>query len=155
MSSVATASNLLQIDHSIPFDPVAFIGVGWSIIEQDQRSLALTEVDLNMVILKTALRSDERKIKDEEVLRRLKEAGHICLDVKVFQTLWNNQHLIPESWRSKERVYFHGTVVRGWGTPGGWHCVFCLSWEGGEWCYHYDWLGCDWDTKCFSACLAN
>ena len=155
MSAVAVGSNMLQIQRSFPFDPVAFIGKGWTIAEQDERSLALTKVDLNNITFETMLRSGERMIADEEILLRLKEIGHVRLDARIFQIFWENHSLIPESWKSMERIYFHGTVVLGWGTPGGWRCVFCLSWEGGSWHWHCDWLGCDWDGKCNSACLAS
>lgn len=62
---------MLYIDRSIPFDPVAFIGKGWSIVEQDERSLALTEVDINKVISERTLRPDEVVIKGEDKLKHL------------------------------------------------------------------------------------
>ena len=88
---------IVTIDRSRPFNPAEFIGPGWTTEEQDEGSLLLTEIDLTKVRLETCLNSGEQYIKGEEKLRRLKLAGHIRLDAKVFQTLWENQELVPES----------------------------------------------------------
>jgi hypothetical protein len=99
---------VLSIDRTTPFNPAAFIGNAWTIWrgpadgtgldgdeEQDERSLALTTIDLTTVRIETMLTEGERLITGEERLTRLKEKNHIRLDAKVFQTLWQNQHLHP------------------------------------------------------------
>jgi hypothetical protein len=111
-----TGSRIICIDRSLPFDSAEFIGKDWGVIEEDERSVALTEVDLSSVRLETCLRA-ERYIPGETRLCRLKEAGYIRLDAKVFETLWRNQHLIPEGWKEKTygyvtHVYFDGTLLR-------------------------------------------
>jgi len=77
---------IIPIDRTQPFDPVKSLGQGWTIDEQDERSLALNQVDLANVRLEYMLKKDESWIKGEEKLKRLKKAGHIRLDAKVFQT---------------------------------------------------------------------
>jgi hypothetical protein len=103
--------HILPIDRTRPFDPVKFLGKGWSIVEEDERSLALTQLDPTKIRLEHMLKKGEISIKGGERLRRLKEAGYIRLDAKIFQTLWENRAFIPESWKHKD-VYFDGTVLR-------------------------------------------
>lgn len=148
---------LICVDRSVPFDPVAFLGKGWSIAEEDERSLALTEVDVAQVTLVTMLKDGESRVVGEEKLRRLKDAGHVRLDAGVFKFLWENQEIIPEEWKrtgngSIQYIYFDGTVLRG---PDGGRRVLCLSRYGDEWDWHYGWLGIGWDADEPSAVLAS
>lgn len=135
----------IEINRSMPFDP-AFFGRGWSIDEEDERALALTKIDLNNVSLEAMLKPDEIRISGEEWLKRLKEAGHIRLDAKVFQTLWS-QRLIPEKWKYSAgddgvpRIFFEGTVLR---NPRGRRCVPFLFWIDGAWGWGDDELGFNW-----------
>lgn len=151
VAPVASALLTLSTTH---FDPVAFegLGKGWSIAEQDEQALALTEVDLNKVTFETMLRGSELSIKGEEKLKRLIASGKIRLDAKVFETLWENQHLIPESWKSKEYIFFDGTVLR---DPNGSRFVLFLYWRDGAWYWGYNGLGHGWLAKDPSACLAS
>ena len=66
---------IVKVDRSLPFDPAKFIGKGWTIEEQDERSLALSEVDLTKVRFEDMLKSGESSIQGEEKLKRLKKAG--------------------------------------------------------------------------------
>jgi len=148
---------IVKIDRSKPFDPVSFIGKGWNIEEQDERSLTLTELDLTRVHFKTMLKDNENVVKGKEKLQRLKEAGYIRLDAKIFQTLWENQHLIPEKWKEKTEdnttfIYFDGTILR---RPRGDRYVVYLYWRGGRWHWGYDWLEGDWSVINPSAVLAS
>jgi len=148
---------IILIDRSQPFDPIKFLGKGWSFEEQDERSLALTELDLTKVRLEIMLMEGEAYINGEEKLRQLKKADYIRLDAKVFQTLWENQMLIPERWKEKTNgdttyIYFDGTVLR---SPDGDRYVLCLDWSDGQWDWYYDWLGSGWDVLRPSAVLAS
>jgi hypothetical protein len=140
------------------FNPAKFIGKGWSIImeETDTRSTALTELDLTKVQHVTMLQSGG-SIKGEEKLKRLKSSDYIRLDVDIFLMLWENQHLIPESWKesineSTRFVYFDGTVLR---RSDGDRCVLCLYWGDGRWRWDVVWLGYNWDSNNPSAVLAS
>jgi len=137
-------SGVMIIDRTTPFNPAEFIGDSWTIEEEDKRSLALTEVDFDEIRLETTLKKGETSINGEEKLKRLEKAGHIRLDAKVFQTLWKDKTLIPESWKKMDgyTIYFNGTILRG---PNGSRCVLCLYWSGGEWRWDYCWLALDWD----------
>lgn len=141
------------------FNPAEFIGQGWSVIaaETDARSIALTELDLTKVQQVTMLKDGETYVKGEEKLKRLKSSDYIRLDADIFLTLWENQHLIPESWKEKVNgntryIYFDGTVLRG---PSGGRCVLCLYWSVGWWYWRVSWLGYDFDQHNVSAVLAS
>jgi hypothetical protein len=141
------------------FNPTEFIGRGWSIIteETDTRSTILTELDLTKVQQVTMLKDGETYVKGEEKLKRLKKSGNIRLDADIFHTLWENQHLIPESWKEKVNgntrfIYFDGTVLR---YSGGRRSLLCLYWFGGAWEWDVRWLGDGWDDDRPSAVLAS
>lgn len=147
---------VLQTDRSKPFGPVGFLGEEWTIEEQDERSLTLTELDLTKVRFEDMLKDGESWIKGEEKLKRLKEAGHIRLDAVIFLHLWKNQHLIPESWKEKingnpRYIFFDGTILR---SPSGDRYVLYLIWRGGGWDWGYYWLDRDWSAYDPSAILA-
>jgi hypothetical protein len=142
---------ILSIDRSRHFNPAKFIGEGWSIIGQDESSLALTEVDISKIRLETMLKDCETQVQGEEKLRRLKATGHIQLDAKIFQTFWENKDRIPESWKSMF-IYFDGTILQ---SPDGCRCVLYLCWSGDEWDWYYYWLESGWDAGRPSAVLAK
>ncbi len=150
------SSAVIPINRLTPFNPAEFLGKDWSIWrgsangdglsgeeEQDERSLAITELNLSQVQLVTCLNEGEERIAGEERLERLKENNFIRLDANVFLTLWQNQHLIPEVWKKTNTtfIFFEGTILR---SPRGGRCVLCLYWGVGEWFWGYDWLEGDW-----------
>lgn len=162
---------ILRIDRSTPFNPAEFIREGWSIWkgplyaggsygfcgDEEQRSLALTEVDLSKIQLVTTFFYGQNCIRGKDKLRRLKESGHIRLDAKVFQTLWENKEKIPESWKEKTDgnitcVFFDGTILR---DPNDCCEVLGLYWDGGEWRRRLRWLGDDWYSRYPSAVLVS
>ncbi|OGZ14432.1 MAG: hypothetical protein A3J08_04130 [Candidatus Lloydbacteria bacterium RIFCSPLOWO2_02_FULL_51_11] len=143
------------------FNPVGFLGEGWRILyydETDARSIALTELDLIKVQLVTIFSDGELSITGEERLKRLKASDYIRLDADIFFTLWENQHLIPESWKKvngKTRyIFFDGTILR---SPRGGHSVLYLYWwqEDGAWSWGVYQLGTDWYDGDLSAVLAR
>jgi hypothetical protein len=143
--------SIISIDRSRPFNPVEFIGEGWSIVEEDERSLALTKVDISNIRLETMLKDGETQVKGEDKLLRLKASGHIRLDAKVFLALWENKEHIPESWGSRF-VYFDGTVLRGLRDG---RDVLYLYRDGSGWHYNCHWLGYDWSASSPSAVLVE
>ena len=148
---------VIPIDRTSAFDPVAFIGEGWSIVQEDERSVLLHEVDLSKISLVTMLAEGETSVVGEKKLKRLKGVGHLLLDAKVFQTLWDNQHLIPESWKQKTNgnttyIFFDGTILR---DPDGYRYVLYLYWQSGRWRWDYGWLDDQWLTNNPSVVLAS
>jgi hypothetical protein len=83
--------NALIVDRAKPFDPVAFIGRDWSVVEEDDRSLALTDIDFGKVRFESGLKGGESVIVGEEKLRRLKKMPEIRLDAKSGQTLYEEK----------------------------------------------------------------
>jgi hypothetical protein len=109
-------SRTIKINRRKLFDPVQFMHHrGLEIEEQDERSVMLEEIDSSTVTLESMLQG-ETAIRGEEHLKRLKQKGHIRLDAEVFQTLWENQHLIPDYWKgtinSPKHIFFDGTVLK-------------------------------------------
>lgn len=150
-------SIMIKIDRTEPFNLAQFMVQGSSIEEQDERALVITEVDLSKIRLETTLKPGETPVIGEERLKRLKKAGHIRLDAKVFQTLWENQSLIPEKWKEKTNgnttyIFFDGTVLR---DPYGDRFALCLYWYDGRWYWYYRWLDFDFGAGYPSAVLAS
>jgi hypothetical protein len=153
---------VIQIDRTSPFDPVVFIADDWTIEEEDERALGITELDFTQVRFETCLRDGERYIKGEEKLRRLKEDGRIRLDAKIFQTFWENKHLIPPAWKEKRKddmtkddmtlIFFDGTILR---SPDGILYVLCLYWDDGQWGWSVRWLADNCYVSRPSAVLAS
>ena len=153
---IVDGPKVISIDRTQPFD-TAFIGDGWTIEEQDERSLALNEINLTEVAFETTLKKGEKTVGGEEKLKRLKEDGRIRLDAGIFKTLWENQHLIPEKWKEQTNgnttfIYFDGTLLR---NAYGDRYVLFLYWRGGEWRWSYGWLDSDWNADRPSAVLAS
>lgn len=145
---------IVSIDRTNPFDPVKYLGEGWIIKEQDERSLALLRVDLTMVRFKRVFKATECRGTDKERLRRVKAAGCIRLDAKIFQTLREDQMLIPGEWREEGVIYFDGTTLR---HPDGRDVTLCLCWHGDHWDLpgNLDILGDAWRSLGPSAVLAS
>ena len=155
-SLIVGEPKIIPIDRSTPFNP-AFVGGGFRIDEEDKNSLKLTEVNLSKVSLETMLEEGETRVNGEEKLKRLKKAKHIRLDAKVFQTLWENQELIPASWKEKTNgnttyIFFDGTVLR---DSDGDRYVLYLYWFGDRWDWDGRWLGRDWRASLPSAVVAS
>ena len=146
---------------TIPFDPVEFIGEGWSLIseEQDKISAALEQVDMSEAEFIHYLKEGETYIKGEEKLERLKQGNYVRLGSTVFLSLWqdyqeNKEKSIIEQLHQKQGITyidFPGDVLL---SPGGDRCVLCLCRDvGGFWSWSCSWLGDDWDARDFSAVL--
>ncbi|MBI4118705.1 MAG: hypothetical protein HY452_00375 [Parcubacteria group bacterium] len=168
LAEIRYLNSVISLDRTTPFNPVQFLGEGWSIWkgpadgdglsgqeEQDKRSLVLTEVDLSQVQLVTLLKDGDGDniIQGEENLKRFK---YILLDAQVFQTLWENKHLIPEHWKKTNgnttHVFFPGTTLR---SPFGSRRVLCLCWRAGGWHWRCSWLASGWYVHDSSAVLAS
>jgi hypothetical protein len=106
----------IKINRKKIFKPAQFMDhEGLEIEDQDKRSMVLRTIDSSVITLESMLK-DETAITGEEHLKRLKQAGHTRLDARVFQTLWENQHLIPEYWKGTvndpKHIFFDGTVLK-------------------------------------------
>lgn len=149
-------SKIITIDRTFDFDPVTFIGPGWSSVK-GEHLLAFTEVDLNKIIFETTLKEGENSVVGEEKLKRLIAAGCVRLDAKVFQTLWENQHLIPEAWKHPTNgkityIFFDEITLQ---DPNGDDYVLCLYWSNGNWGWSYRSLDLKWFADAPSAVLAS
>lgn len=156
---------ILTIDRThYPFNPETFIGKGWSFwrgpadsnglegdLEQDEKSLALIKVNPSEILLETQLCPGESYTTGEERLKRLISADRIRLDLGVFKSLWQDQSMIPESWKGKT-TFFDGQTLRG---PGGDRYALYLCWYGGRWGWFVYWLSSRRNVAYPSAVLAK
>jgi hypothetical protein len=151
---------LITINRETAFNPVELLGPGWKIDEQDERSLVIAQVDLSKIHLIGTVEGNET---GEERLTRLKKAGCVRLDAKVFQAFWANQELIP--WADKElipwkqtthgnrtSIVFDGTILLG---PTGDRWALYMCWYADRWNWNYWWLGRGWDASRLSAVLTS
>lgn len=154
---IVDSPRVISIDRSIQFDPKTFIGDGCYIIEEDEKSVALIEFDINEVIFNTTLKKGEKRIKGENQLNRLKEKNYICLDAGIFKTLWENQILIPLKWKEQTNgdttyIFFSGTIIN----YDGHRCILCLfCHRGGKWKWKLFSLGYAWLANNPSAVLES
>jgi len=143
--------HILVIDRSVPFNPVNFIGSGWSVIdgEENKASLALTEIDFEKVSFETCLKSGEKCITGEEKLVRHAKAGHVLLDAKIFQKLYEeeDQKTLEYLYREKSITWFEfpGTVLRYLNDSR--YALFLYRDDGGRWSWRCYWLDGDRDAR--------
>lgn len=147
----------LLVDRSQKFDVKKYLGNGWTVVEEDERSLNLSEIDFTKIEFVDMLKDGETSIQGEEKLKRLKRDGRIRLDAKIFQALWENQELIPSSWKepingNTRYIFFDGTVLR---FSDGNRYVLCLCWGGGECYWRCVWLDFGWHANHPSVVLAS
>ncbi len=148
-----------------PFNPAEFLGKGWATWKGpidgdglsgeediDSRSLALSQVELAGFVFEICLKADEKSIKGEEKLRRLKEEkpDFIRFAGNVFLGLWfdyqaNKENSILEWFYRNGKISFmdfFGQILR---DPNGYrHALSLYRLDDGEWHWYYNWLGHDW-----------
>ncbi len=124
--------------------------------EQDERSLALSEIDLAKLLLEHHIVEGETYITGEEKLQRIKASGRIRLDARFFQALWEEKGHVTLKRLNKEYgvkfIDFPGTILR---RPYGDRCVLYLRLDGRRWYWSCDWLGSEWHRGSLSALFAS
>ena len=138
----------IKINRNNIFSPAQFLDhEGLEIEEQDERSIMLRVIDSSAITLESMLHG-ETAITGEEHLKRLKQKGHIRLDAGVFQTLWENEHLIPEYWKGTanepKHIFFDGTVLK---NQHG-RYVISMYWDKDD---RWKWTYCRFDTGSWKA----
>ena len=146
----------MKIDRSKPLDLKFIIKDNdWIIEEQDERSLAITELDPMKIQLKITFKEGETCVIGAENLRRINKSSYIWLDAKILQTLLENPALIPESWKKKTNnsgtfIFFPGTVLI---DSKGERYILSLFCHCGVWRTHCCCLVYDWKINHPSAVL--
>lgn len=108
----------IYIDRSIPISET-FLPAheGWCILEQDERSAALTEVNLDDIVFYNVFREGEEEIDAVERRKRLLDSGNILLDIQILEKLLSDTSCIPESWKVAQPdggstyIMFDGTII--------------------------------------------
>ena len=140
---------------SKPFNHTEFIGKDWTIEEEDPRSVALKEIEVDKFLFETCISEGENRITGEEKLRRLKEkTDFIPFGASIFLALWEDykankkKSILEWLFLNKEGVRFmdfFGTVFR---SPDGSRLVLYLyRGAGGGWDWYCSWLGYDWNVR--------
>lgn len=109
---MSNTSSILRINRDRPFNPAHIPGLDKRCrpVEQDERSLRLTEIDVSMIRLETTAEEGEKVLCRVEKIRRLKLRGFICLDVAWLLAFWENPEFIPSEWDNFPEIDFDGTV---------------------------------------------
>lgn len=149
------ASAPLIVNRSHSFAPEKFIGSDWSVwrgpadgtglegeIDQDSRALTLIEIDFSKVQFIHTLRDDERWVRGEDNLLRLKARKDIIpLDAAVVQALYEEKDHATLEWLRVERniTWFAcpGTVLR---DKEGFRYMLGLYWTDNRWPWYPHWL---------------
>lgn len=140
------------------FDPVKFIGKGWTIDEQLSKRSG-SNLDAGKIVRKDYLKNGESSINGEERCRRIKaNPAEIQLDGEDFLALYEEKGQLTLRWLYETQgitwLSFWGIILQ---SPFGYRGVLCLFRRGGgSWCWHYRWVGNDnWDASNPSAVLAS
>ncbi len=118
-------SEIIQIDRTKPFDPKYYQNKDeqkqeFVIVEEDDRSLALTEVDIGMIRFENYSQYGYWDKNGEDRINTIKTMSCIRLDAQVFRTLGDalreDAYLIHERYRQDKygrvcRIYFDGTIL--------------------------------------------
>lgn len=127
---------IMIIDRSIQDTLYLFKESGWFVREQNQKSIVLTEIEMDKVITKTVLNGREKEIAGTERLARLKKNGYTLLDIGIAETIHKNPDFFPEEWKRKTnkgthiKISFDGTILQN--RESGYQCCFFLYWEDGS-----------------------
>jgi hypothetical protein len=154
---VIKSPSTVIIDRAKPFDPVRFCDVGWEVLSEDRRSLALTEIDFSHVSYEHCIEDGEETITGKEKLKRMKHAGFIRLDAKFAQALYEEPGQVLLRWLYDTfgitHMEFAGTELRG---SEGNRCFLCLNrHDSSSWDQEYHWLEEDRDRISVSPVLAG
>ncbi len=147
----------LMIDRTKPFDPEKFIGSGWTMGEQDERALFLTEIDFSNVRFESGLRDGESTITGVEKLARLTQGGLIRPDAKTGQALHEEKgqatlRFLYDTYRISW-MEFAGSVLR---RPGGYSgFLYLCRDDDGSWAWDYYWLDYGRGARSVSPLLAS
>lgn len=130
------------------FDPVAFLGEGWSFAEaRNSRSSPVGLLD-NYSIVKLStdwLKGKSNVAGETRRMRILNDAVSIPLHADHFLDLLNNKRKIPEEWKKvKSMITFDGDVFL---DPHGDRRVLCLTWQVGRWDWICVCLNDGWDAS--------
>lgn len=137
------------IDRSTPFNAGEFIGPGWTTVpgEEDARSLTLTEIDTNDIVLVWP-EYDKVRVNGEDEAVRLAREGYIRLDAKILQVFFENKDCIPDLLKNQRTkggslalIFFDGTRLV---DPQGRRFTFCLFFSAADKDWH--WICCPMDA---------
>lgn len=168
----------IEIDVTESFSPTKFFGLGegWNVWrgsvkgeglcgekDMDKRSLGISLVDPNRILLEICLKENENRIVGEKKLLRLEsDPEKIRLGGNIFLGFWKDYKKANGKNSALEWLYrelgviyldFFGLVLR---SPNGSRNVlyFC-HYDGGGWRWGCRWLGYNWSAVNPSACLAS
>ena len=135
-----------------PFDPSVFMGEHWSAAEEDERADRLPEIDVSAISLVNCLKNRDQLPTGEHCVKLLKDTPHIRLGGRAFLGLWENQSVIPDTWKEPLTfVYFDGLILK---HRNGNRYSLYLSWHEDQWHWYSGWLGNTRSATSPSAVLA-
>jgi len=167
-ASVRTSRVLACLEQ---FEPATFIGLGWTAwrgpkdghgligdIEQDVRSVELTELNWTKVHFDNCFTQGETRISGEEMLRRREASGQVRFGGNVFLSLWRNykeneaSNVLSQLPEEIKCLDFPGLILR---SPHGDRRVLCFYRDGDGWALRTYCLSVDWLAGSMSGVLAK
>ncbi len=142
------------IDCDADPDPDLSILKGWTVVEHRKDGVLKwdpVEQGKEKCLYLSKRQRNGRVIGGNDLRKEIE--GKPVLNANVLDWLLKeeNQHLIPEFWKSKV-VFFWGTIYR---DPAGRLSVRCLNWDGGRWRWGWDWLEGAWHDQLPAALRAQ
>jgi hypothetical protein len=135
-----------------PLDPSVFMSEHWSVAEEDERAERLPEIDVSAIALVNCLKNQDQLPTGEHCVKLLKDTPHIRLGGRAFLGLWENQSVIPDTWKEPLTfVFFDGLILK---HRNGNHYSLYLSWHENRWHWYSAWLGNTRSATSPSAVLA-
>ncbi len=111
--------SIIQVDRTQPFDPKNFPsshGPDWYVVnhEEDRRSLAINEFDIDRILLVPTYDQEEERVCGRTNFLRLKASGYVLLDAAVFNAIIENPKILFTSGKKTEHILhidFPGTYL--------------------------------------------
>lgn len=132
-----TESRILTIDRSVPFDPSRFLKTeGWSVIWEDERSLALDKIDLDRLCFDSLIKEKEFSISSGTKFSRLKEVkDKTPLDATIMLNFIKQPEFILPYFkrvinRRTLRISFDGTFIKNIDSQNDMFSTIYLYWNG-------------------------
>lgn len=149
-------AEIKMIEYCIDCDAPVFIPSGWKALPDTEqlpnRVRGMVKFDPTKVNLHFVSGQKGSKCIGGNDLRKLLAKQPVyTAHVLDYVLKPENQHLIPEEYKSKA-VFFWGTIYR---NSVGDLCVRYLCWFGGRWAWNYYWLGIVWDGSDPAAVFAS
>ncbi len=105
-----------ELNREKSFDPAFLFGKGWQVLEEDERALGLSRIDLAQIVFRPTCSRRRNITESARNFRIVKSENNIPLDAAVFLGIINKEINIPRIWKSGMKsknivILFPGTTI--------------------------------------------